>query len=69
MSSSPAPASKIAGTCDPVLAKIQMLKGLLSQAEEALSAAEGANRPILEVGIAAIRGELSRSSRRLRLVS
>lgn len=60
---------KVAGTCDPVLAKIRNLRMLLTEAEEALARAEDATRPILEVGISALQKELRSSSRRLRLAS
>ena len=61
--------SKIAGTCDPVLDKIAKLRGLLIKAEQALVRADEPRRPILEVGIRAIRRELRASSRRLRIAS
>ena len=61
--------SKIAGTCDPIAAKITRLRSILTEAETALARAEESSRAILQVGIHAIRAELSSSSRRMRRAS
>ena len=58
--------SKIAGTCDPVLARIATLRVLLHDAQGELDRAEESRRAILEIGVRAIRDELTASSRRLR---
>lgn len=58
--------SKIAGTCDPVMAWIAKLRLLLHDAQGELDQVEESRRAILEVGIRAIHDELTTSSRRLR---